>query len=110
MARTMWDGKRRRNGKPNPVTLVAIVLVRKSAVQPFELFRREETEHDYESGDDPNQAQRDVHNGVSRGHVILRGWRFGANMSACFAPKSWMLVACLPVISSIPFVTRPYPL
>ena len=30
---TAWDGKKRSNGKRNPVTLVAIVLIRKTAVQ-----------------------------------------------------------------------------
>lgn len=34
---TMWGGERW-NGKPNPVTLVATVVVRKSAVQPFIRF------------------------------------------------------------------------
>jgi hypothetical protein len=31
---TLWDGSRWSNGNPNPVTLVATVVARKTAVQP----------------------------------------------------------------------------
>src|ERR1700687_108643 len=35
---TPWDGKNLWNGKKNPVTLVATVLVKKRAVQPSDIF------------------------------------------------------------------------
>jgi hypothetical protein len=38
MMPTLWEGKRWSNGKPNPVTLVATVVARKTAVHPLSRF------------------------------------------------------------------------
>src|SRR5437016_2727776 len=54
MIPTMCDGNRWSTGKPKPVTLVATVVTRNSAVHPLS------RSHDDESRSDSDQAQEDV--------------------------------------------------
>jgi len=60
MMPTPWDGIKWWTGKKNPVTLVATVVVKNSAVQPSSRFPEREPEQDHESGKDSHQTYRDV--------------------------------------------------